>query len=279
MEDVKPYDFTNTREFLARALQAKQAKNPRFSLRAWSRQLGFSSPNMLSMILRGERTLRPAHCTRIAQSLAMTNDEQTYLENLCHYTNAKTLAEKKVYASILSGLRPDRPFSTIDLDAFRMISDWYHVAILEMLNLKGFRSSPAWIAKRLGHRVSEVMVEEAIERLTRLNLIKRDERGNLTRNAEGRLSTPDDIPNDAIKSFHSQMIQKALDALISHPVDQREISACTVTITPAKLAQAKRLIRDFQARFSKLMATKPGDETYQLNVQFFSLTEKETPTH
>ncbi|PIR23654.1 MAG: hypothetical protein COV44_01660 [Deltaproteobacteria bacterium CG11_big_fil_rev_8_21_14_0_20_45_16] len=58
------FEFSEARDWLAEVFRQKKMKNSRFSLRAWSKQLGFSSSNMLSMILRKERRLGPETARR-----------------------------------------------------------------------------------------------------------------------------------------------------------------------------------------------------------------------
>ena len=41
-------------------------------------------------------------------------------------------------------------YQQLQMDTFRVISDWYHFGILELTYLKSFKSDPRWIAKALG---------------------------------------------------------------------------------------------------------------------------------
>ena len=41
-------------------------------------------------------------------------------------------------------------FAPLDLDAFQVISDWYHYAILELASTKDCKASPSYISDRLG---------------------------------------------------------------------------------------------------------------------------------
>lgn len=273
MQSINVFDYNCPKDFLVSALKEKQAKNLKFSLRSWSRQLGFSSPNMLSMILRGERSLKPVFASRVAASLGLNGLEKQYFEMLIIYSKTKNPEEKEVYSNIIKQIRPDKRFSTVDLDTFRLISDWYHVAIIEMANLKNFKFNVTWIARRLGQSVNTSMIEKAMERLVRLGFFKQTEDGNFIKASENE--TISDVPNEAIKKFHSQMIHKSINALENHPVDTREISSNTFTIDTSKIRQAKDMIRKFQSDLSKLVGSTQGDKTYQLNVQFFNLTDGE----
>jgi hypothetical protein len=60
----------------------------------------------------------------------------------------------------------------LSLEKFSTIRDWYHMAILEMTDIKGFRSDPVWIASKLGLPVE--LVSEAVNRLRHLELLHAD---------------------------------------------------------------------------------------------------------
>ena len=48
-------------------------------------------------------------------------------------------------------------------DVFSYMSDWYHLAILELTFVKGFKSEAKWMSRRLG--ISEAEVKPAVDRL------------------------------------------------------------------------------------------------------------------
>ena len=58
MSEADVFSFDNPREFLQATLHEKQKLNPRFSIRAWTRQLGLDHPSILARLIKGERTLK-----------------------------------------------------------------------------------------------------------------------------------------------------------------------------------------------------------------------------
>ena len=66
----------------------------------------------------------------------------------------------------------------ISPDEYQMISNWYHYAILQIPFLKEAKSSPTWIAKKLGIHLDQA--KEALKRLVSLGLITKTD-GQLKR--------------------------------------------------------------------------------------------------
>ena len=224
------------REQLRGELARRNRVNPRYSLRAFARQAGLS-PAFLSKVLRGTKNLSPAR--------------------------AEAVAGKLGYAT--PGI------ASLDLEAFQVISDWYHTALLELATTKGFRPEAAWIARKLGVTTDEV--RGALARLVRLGLLRK-ERGSYVK-TDAFLATPTDRPNQAIRNFHAQMLVKARQALDEQDVSQRDFGGSTIAIDPAKLELAKKEIRKFRLRLMKLLDSDKPTAVYQFNTQLFKLGDSE----
>lgn len=268
------YDYSDPVEFLHAYLRQAQKTNPAFSLRAWAKQMQLSNAALLSMVMNRKRRLLPSLSSKIREhflrTAKFTKLEAQYFEALVLFSNAKTEDEKFFYQDMLSSMRDDNSFSTLQLDQLRFISDWYHFAIIEMTKIKGFNSDPAWIQVRLGNEVSLTEVTEAVDRLVRLGLLEKDESGQL-RKSKQKLSTTSDIPSASIKKHHSQMIQKALKAMEIQSVNDRDITSHTIAIDTSKLPEAKKMIQNFRRRLGNFLASSESDTVYQLNIQLFNV--------
>jgi len=271
------FNYHDPVEFLNASLQATQIKNPSFSLRSWSKQLGMNHVAMLSMVLNRKRKLLPNLSSKISNQFLTTGKfkekEARYFDILVLFNNAITVEEKTFYEGILSSLKPDRSFSTLDLDQLKIISDWYHAAILEMTALKNFNSDPQWMHLKLGESVSLDQVKQAVERLLRLGLLERTPEGTLIR-TKVLLATPSDVPNKSLRQFHTQLISRAISALEMQSVEKRDITSYTFTVDTKKLPEAKKMIRDFRRKLALFLETDGGDAVYQLNVQLFDLLDQ-----
>lgn len=276
---MKPnvFEFSDPVDFLNASLQAAQEINPKFSLRSWAHQLGLSHVALLSMVLNRKRTLRPSLGSKVSsdyrQKGKFTEDEARYFDMLVLFRLAKTSDEKKFYQQVLASLRPDQEFSTLQLDQLRLISDWYHVAILEMTFLKNFKSDSKWIQKRLGDTVTEGQIKEAINRLIRLGLLQQTPEG--LKKTTVHLATPTDQFSRELQSFHAQLIQKAIVSLQTQSIEERDVTGYTMVTTSEKIKEAKKMIRDFRRQLGQFLETPNGESLYQLNIQLFSLEEKQ----
>jgi len=272
------FQYHDPVEYLNASIQAAQVKNPSFSMRAWAKQLGMNHVAMLSMVLNRKRKLLPNLSSKISNQFRtsgrFTETEARYFDMLVLFHNASTMDEKNFYEGILSSLKPDQSFSTLELDKLNIIADWYHAAILEMTSLKNFKSDPQWISLKLGSSVNKDQVRAGIERLLRLGLLERNAKGVLKKTTVF-LATPTDIPNQSLKKYHSDVILKGVSAIETQSVEKRDITSITFSMDLQKMPEAKKMIRDFRRKLLKFLGTAEGDSVYQMNIQLFDLLDEE----
>lgn len=265
------FHFNNPTEYLNHILLEKKRKNPRYSIRSWSKQLGYENPAFLAQVLKGQRKLKPDLGQKISEHLKLSQDEKKYFDGLILIANAKNEAETELFLKVLEQIRPNHKVHSVALDLFRYIADWYHLAILEMLSLKNFNSDPSEISRQLGGEPNSQTVAVALERLKRLKLIK-EVNGVLKRVNNKSLLIDFKIPSEAIRKHHSQMIEKALTAIDQQNISERNLNGSTLTIKYEDYDKAIDVIKKCHHELLKLAKAKDGDCTYQFNTQFFKLT-------
>jgi uncharacterized protein (TIGR02147 family) len=87
-------------------------------------------------------------------------------------------------------------------------------------------------------------------------------------------ASPDGVPSRALKKFHSQLLEKALQSLFVQTVNERDSSAMILSIDHRQIPEARAAIRkfrrDFDAKFGK---ASEKDRVYCLSAHFFRLNE------
>jgi len=265
---------TQSAEILQRILHEKQRRNPSYSLRAAARDLGLSS-GFLSLVLRGKKRLTFKRAVQFVQILQM--DEQLgniFLRSVA-LESTKDSACRGYLEKAFTAEAGDQSheYAILELDRFRALSEWHHIAILDLTLIEGFEADPAWIAEELGISVDQV--NSAKVRLQRLGLL--EVRGSRWIKTSAKLAIPTTYSDRAMREFQGQMIQKAHEALQSpDPEDfaARDISGVSMAINPARITEAKVKIQRFRRELLEFMSTGPCTELYRMNVQLFRLNKK-----
>jgi len=164
---------------------------------------------------------------------------------------------------------PDFDILSLELEAMLIISEWYHIPIMDLCTLPHFKATMHKISEYLGLKIIETKL--AIERLEKLGLIER--KGEYYKKTNSKLATPTDIPSLGIRKFHKSMIEKAVTSIEEQNIDRRYITSKTMTLSRKNLSKYKEQIQTFLENISELNQENDEnhDSLYQLNIQLFDL--------
>jgi uncharacterized protein (TIGR02147 family) len=258
LEANRDQEKLNFRVWLQKEFTDRCRKNPRYSLRAFAKLLGMEAASV-SQILSGKREASTKVITRICDRLSVNPRARFQL----------LLNVKKRVAKAQTEPAPPS-FQQLTADAFSVIADWYHYAILELTFTENFDSSPNWIAKKLGITPTEAKV--ALDRLERLELIELID-GRLQKTQAFLTNGPDGFSAPALKELQRQLLQKALDAIDLVPQEEKDVTSMTMAINPAKLPEARRRIKNFRRQLCAFLEEGPRTRVYNLGVQLYPISQ------
>ena len=243
------------REYLKR-----RQKNENYSIRAFSNYLKIS-PATVSHLLSGKRVPSGKFATKLFTKLELTPREKEIILSALNKKNVADIAEKSV----------EYDYQMIALDSFKLLSEWYHYAIIEMTSAIGFKFDYAWIANHLGISVTEA--RQAIERLLRLDLI--EERNGTLIKSQGFVTNGDDtLTTSAHKQLQRHVLQKALDAIDTVSIEEKDISSITMAIDETKIPEAKKLITKFRRDLCKFLENGRQTRVYNLGIQLYPISKE-----
>jgi uncharacterized protein (TIGR02147 family) len=265
------YEHTDYRNYLRARLAESISQNSSYSLRAFAKRLGLA-PSMLSSVLSGKRNLSRENALRIAHDLDLNQKESEYFCTLVELEAAKSPEARHQLVCRLSGLNSRQTVHDLSVDYYKIICDWYHSPILEMAGLLSFEYTPEALAKKLG--ISPFEAQAAIERLERIGLIEKDESG-LYQKTHDTVVTQALQPNEALRRFHRQMLEKAIESLTTQTPQEKKIGSETVAFHPDQLPEVEELMEEFFTKLVALAKRNPQPtEVYHFGVQFFRVTRK-----
>jgi hypothetical protein len=250
--------ITRTQDFrllIQHELLERCRKNPKYSLRAFSRSLGIGS-SALSDMLNGKRTITSRMKQRLGLALGLS------------------LEEIRSYQANSPAMEPASPsFQQLALDTFAVISDWYHYAILELMKIPGFKNDPAWIARSLGLTKNEA--NAAAERLIRIGLIKVGASGEWF-DTSGGFSTniiDSKLTSAAAKKLQKQILEMSIQALEQISPESRNHTSMTIAAHPRDLPDAIEQIKKFRRDLCAFLE-RDGNPTqvYQLGISLYPVT-------
>jgi uncharacterized protein (TIGR02147 family) len=259
--DAQPRS-SDFKTYLREELILRSQRNPAYSLRRFAKSIGVS-PSFLSKVLNGQRRVTDKVLHKISTNLNLefalvqrfrTGEDQT------------------------SDPQPVPEFNNLDLEYFKIISDWYHYALIELTNVAEFKNCPEWISTRLGITINQA--KSAIERLLKLKLLEMKD-GTLQPTTGGNTTTKNEFTHLAFKKMQNDLLQKAAHSLWNEELELRDHTSICMAIDPAdipevkkRLAKVRREICQFLERPQKKI--KKPTQVYNLSLSFFSLSKEST---
>ena len=161
----------------------------------------------------------------------------------------------------------------LDLEIFSIISDWYHYAILEIINLDSFQNDISWIAKKLN--LNEEVVSKAIQNLLSAKLLYITPQNEIKATDSFLAVKQYNFSSVAMRKRQKQIMQLNMIKIDSLDISNRDHSSITLTLDKDLLPEIKEKIKEFRRTLANFIVknTKNCDEVYELQLSLIPLTE------
>lgn len=255
------------RDYLKAEFRKRTSGNPLYSLRAFARDLKLA-PSRVSEILAGKQGLSLKKAHEVAGLLKLDSEEAANFTDSVEALHSKIPA-KAIAAAQRISMRFQQPdVVTIANDSFQTISEWHHLAILQLFELKKFRPFEDEIARLLG--LDRAKIDEAVDRLIRLGMLSREK--NRLKVTHHYVAVSDGRKSEAIRAFHQQILDLARRAITEQSVLERDLSAIFVPIRTADFEAVQNAIQAFRRNLAKIAsAAEEKDAVYCLAIQAFKV--------
>jgi uncharacterized protein (TIGR02147 family) len=273
---INIFEYLDYRKYLADALAERKAENFHFSYRFIAQHLNLSSPGFFNWVLSGKRKLPESLIPKIAILFKLDDKECAYLHLLVRYTHSIDAAEREELFEKLSVFVKKRKKLKLQPEQYQLFSKWYYLATRELLRTFRFKNDYRRLASALHPKIKTGEAREAIEHLEKIGLIARDGQGFYWL-VEALLTTGEVWESELITTLQVQLAELGKKAILSVPKKERDISNLTVSLSKKSL---QRISGEIAALRQKVLTLSENDSeaerVYQINVQLFPVSQKET---
>ncbi len=281
MNEISEYNLIEKKpeDILISFFQTRKERNPSYSMSAFSRDLGISS-SLLSRIINRTRSISLKCAMQISLALDLSDEESNnLLLSVVKNSTKNSKISKKVKQKFLHNLENSNKdsnfnYCTFEIEQFKAVAKWYHLAILNLVETEHFINCAKWISNSL--EITPLEATDAINRMTSLGLLK-EENGKLKR-TEKNFFVKTQKSEFAVRCFHEQMINKGLLELKKTTDDDfhsRLINGITFSCGQEHIETIKDKIDKFEDEILKLTSMSSNNSIYQLNIQFFPLSRSQ----
>ena len=255
---------TSPKEIIYQEYQRRLHRNPKYSLRAYSKFLGVSHSS-LSFFLSGKRSLGVKAATKIAKVLELSETESLNFVDFFKLDKRKVESIKQnqlAKAQVEHQLEQDE----INHDLFSAMAHWHLFAILSLLDIPGETFSASNISKRLN--IGLESAQDAMDILKRLEMVKEINGKWVQSQASIRLNNKQSL--EAGRQLQKELLLKALHSLEHDQWELRHHSSVTLILDPVDMDYAKDKIREFRLSLMNELEARgrpKKKKVYNLTVQ------------
>lgn len=271
------WQYLDYRQFLKDFYEYEKSVSSFFSFRYFAAKIN-TDASFLVKVLQKEKHLVNRHIEALADYLKLDERGSEFLSLMLLFNKAKRDQEAKILFEKLMALRPLN-VSTIEATRYEFFTQWYHVALWELLAFYPFNGDFEILAQRFCPAITASKARKAFEVLQRLQMIEEVPPGSGTWVARSALISTGEVWNSfAIRSFQRSAIQLAEKALDEIPKEQRDISTITIGLSKTSFEAVRERVRTMRQELLDISANETSKEAvYQFNFQLFPLTQAETP--
>lgn len=273
------FGYTDYRVYLQDFYQFKKDAPQGYSHRNFAKKAGFSAPNVLKLVVTGERNISAASLPKFIKALGLTGRMAAYFGVLVRMNNTKDLEQKSIYYQELVNLTPAEKKRNLDPTTMEYLSHAVFPVLREMAIQSNFCDDPYWIVRRLTFKVSIKEVKYAFGFLLEHKFLTKNQNGKYIAHDNLILSS-DEIKSLAVRRYHKCVLDQSHLMLETLPLEQREFGALTFTLPEESFDELKLRLKEFRRNLLEWAlksseANQQEQGVIQVNIQMYPQTRKE----
>ncbi|MBN1603688.1 MAG: TIGR02147 family protein [Chitinispirillaceae bacterium] len=268
------FEYTDYREYLQDLIRNKKEKLGSYSIRLLSMKAGIKSPGFLSMVLNNKRNITTELAERIADALGLSKKERQYFLLMVEYTHTKRIDSKHEILQQMLMLSRSSPVRNLLPEQFEFYDRWYYSVVRELVEVIDVTDSNTdQIAECFDPVLKTREVRQALEILTKLKLIHKNDQGKYKRN-DTLITCGDGVRSVVIPKYQSEMMGLADTALKRLPREQRDYSTVTLSIDYNAFVKIKESCNRFRKEILDIASKVDApDRIIQVNIQCFPVSK------
>lgn len=262
-------DFLDFRSFLKEWFRYRKEIQPGYSMRTFAANpaLGISSTSYMSNLLNGNRNLTQRQRLQFIKALKLEGTPAEYFDFLVQFNQARTLEEKNYFFAHLSKHRGSQAKILLEKQ-YEFFAKWHHSVIYNYLGLEKAEGAPARIAKHLAEELSPAEIQESLDLLLAMGLIRKTANGfGVT---DRHLVSRKVFTGQVAKDYHREFLRLASRALDKFGPERRQFNVLAFSVSDKGFAAVKQRIDAFLQEVREIVDRDEGiNQVNLLNIQLF----------
>lgn len=262
------FDYDDYRDMIKDYYLEHKKHNSMYSFSTLGKALGLDSSHAY-YIVQKKRNLPVRAVPAAKKMLGLDGREAAYFDLLIvasRTKSEKTKAEVMQKASLLKDVKRH----LLKDNELKYLSAWWTIVVRALIEVKHGNVDIPEIANSVIPPITEEQAQESIEILKSLGFIQPINNNSKVRLADPHITVQGAEKAEAIRSFHSKVMQFGIRSLSEIPPENRDISTITMAVDSKGFDDIKDMLKEFrkqiQIRVDKCIVP---DRVMQLNLALF----------
>ncbi len=273
MDKPNVYSYLNFRQFVEDFCTYQKQHKTGFSKRFFTTQVGLppSSSSFITSVINGKRNLSQDMRGNFSRAMKLKSKEIQYFDLLVQFNQAKKMEQKNFFFGQLSKFRQSLAH-TLKEGELGFYEKWYTSIVWNYIGMRPDQSNPKKIASEIFPPITSTQVQEAIQALLHIGLIKKTANGYQV--TEKHVTTPPAVKSLWAKNHIKAINQIGLDVFDRVPASQRQYNTLSFHISERGFKAIKESIQVFQEELRDIIEKDMNeDRIFTLSMMMFPNTQ------
>jgi uncharacterized protein (TIGR02147 family) len=271
MELPSVFDFIDIKQYLRVYRVARKKVDAGFTNIYICYALGQkNSKGYFNNVINGRVRIGPTLTERFISLLELKGDEACYFRAVVTYSQSRDQGEQEQsFREMVKHNRSDLPRLTEKSVAYYF--HWRYALVRALLNITSFNGENFDVlSKELLEPLSQKELQEAIDLLMKLSLIKKDE-GGFWKPATATLAHSKEIEQELLLMYQAKNFEHSRAVIVNKDIHPQKITTMTLSMTEESFIQIKDKVSTLKKEIRSIVANEAEakERLYQINIHLF----------
>ncbi len=271
---VDIFAFISINEYLEEVYKKLKTESHSYSYKKFSEDLGFSHSNIIWLYINGKRKMSMKSGKVICKALKLKGGARRYAEQLIRLESITIHQTREKIFGDLFKLKQEFGSDSKGKRKLEYYSHWYFPLVREYIAINPKVRSAEEIANNFLFDVFPKQVEESLRVLEDLGLIKHDKLDHCYKVTQQQVGLDHKTGVIAANRYHQKVCELSSEAAIKIEESLRELNTLTLSLKEEDIPKVKAYILNLCRETFNLDNPQEAERVFQLNVQFFPVTNK-----
>ncbi len=240
------YYHLNYREMLSDYYEYRKSTG-RYSHRQFLSDAGIKGSAFLTKVINGGQKLSPKVTPNIANALALSKGEISYLTSMVNFCNEEKSELRAEYLNDLLHKRSKYPELKLADKKLNFYRRWYYPVVRELATMINFQEDYHLLGRMAVPRLNGDQARGAVKFLVENGFLRKLESGTYEQ-VDPILSTGDEVLSTFVANYHKRNLELNVEDVDRFDRDERDISSLVLAVSDENYLLIKDEIRLFRKR-------------------------------